>query len=381
MAIDFNIETIEPVHFDAETEEPVRFNSIETFPWYAITGKPSTFPPSEHNHDDRYYTEEEVDSQIEDVREIAAGKNANIVVNLSSNPSFNSQNETITATSIVDIEGNTISADQLKKGDNVYVTDTAVPDRWVASLSTVGNVTTATFYILETAKVPVTDVQDVGGVSVVANGIASISGKADVNHTHDDRYYTENECNNKFVTLDTEQELSAKKVFGYTEPKSYGGQETIVKILSTRASSDMATSMWAGRMIVGTEDKTFLMGVYKGESSPMCGLGAHKWTSARRQVGASWDDVYIQPDGDKSVYLGGYNWTINGGWLMVQNNSSGSSGSNHVFINVGTMSAPSWKVVPFIDDASTASNATWSAQKLNTAIGNIEATLQAIRGV
>lgn len=32
--------------------------------WDAITGKPSTFPPSAHNHDDRYYTETEMDTKL-----------------------------------------------------------------------------------------------------------------------------------------------------------------------------------------------------------------------------------------------------------------------------------------------------------------------------
>lgn len=32
--------------------------------WDAITGKPTTFPPSAHNHDDRYYTETEIDSML-----------------------------------------------------------------------------------------------------------------------------------------------------------------------------------------------------------------------------------------------------------------------------------------------------------------------------
>lgn len=33
-------------------------------PWSGITGKPDTFPPSAHNHDDRYYTETETDTKL-----------------------------------------------------------------------------------------------------------------------------------------------------------------------------------------------------------------------------------------------------------------------------------------------------------------------------
>lgn len=32
--------------------------------WTEITNKPNTFPPSNHNHDDRYYTESEVDEKL-----------------------------------------------------------------------------------------------------------------------------------------------------------------------------------------------------------------------------------------------------------------------------------------------------------------------------
>lgn len=32
--------------------------------WSEITNKPTTFPPTTHNHDDRYYTESEVDTKL-----------------------------------------------------------------------------------------------------------------------------------------------------------------------------------------------------------------------------------------------------------------------------------------------------------------------------
>lgn len=33
-------------------------------PWDGVTGKPDTFTPSTHNHDDRYYTESEIDTKL-----------------------------------------------------------------------------------------------------------------------------------------------------------------------------------------------------------------------------------------------------------------------------------------------------------------------------
>lgn len=38
--------------------------NADAVPWSGVTGKPSTFTPSSHTHDDRYYTETEVDSKL-----------------------------------------------------------------------------------------------------------------------------------------------------------------------------------------------------------------------------------------------------------------------------------------------------------------------------
>lgn len=38
--------------------------SAEAAPWDGVTGKPDTFTPSAHNHDDQYYTESEMDTKL-----------------------------------------------------------------------------------------------------------------------------------------------------------------------------------------------------------------------------------------------------------------------------------------------------------------------------
>lgn len=38
--------------------------NAEAVPWDGITGKPGTFAPSAHNHDDRYYTESEMNTKL-----------------------------------------------------------------------------------------------------------------------------------------------------------------------------------------------------------------------------------------------------------------------------------------------------------------------------
>lgn len=41
--------------------------------WAQVTSKPATFPPSTHNHDERYYTETEVDTQLAGKADAAGG--------------------------------------------------------------------------------------------------------------------------------------------------------------------------------------------------------------------------------------------------------------------------------------------------------------------
>lgn len=38
--------------------------NADAVPWSGVTGKPSTFTPSSHTHDDRYYTETEMNSKL-----------------------------------------------------------------------------------------------------------------------------------------------------------------------------------------------------------------------------------------------------------------------------------------------------------------------------
>lgn len=36
----------------------------DTVPWSGVSGKPSTFTPASHSHDDRYYTESEMNTKL-----------------------------------------------------------------------------------------------------------------------------------------------------------------------------------------------------------------------------------------------------------------------------------------------------------------------------
>lgn len=73
---------------------------------------------------------------IENVREVAEGKKQTYVVDYSYNPIFNSQQDKIEVSSITTIDNEAVSEENLQIGDNVYVLELDVPDRWVCGKKT-----------------------------------------------------------------------------------------------------------------------------------------------------------------------------------------------------------------------------------------------------
>ena len=128
-----------------------------------------------------YPSEKLVYDAIQDVTETAAGKTKSYVIHVSNevgheiNPTFNNFGNILVVTNpIVDINNNTIPLSQFNVGDNIYIVETDIPDRWVASITTNnGSVVNIKCPKLETVKIPVTDVQ-VNNTSVVTNEIANI---------------------------------------------------------------------------------------------------------------------------------------------------------------------------------------------------------------
>lgn len=53
---------LKDVYVDGDDPQPVA--KANSAPWSGITEKPTTYPPSAHTHDDRYYTESEIDSKL-----------------------------------------------------------------------------------------------------------------------------------------------------------------------------------------------------------------------------------------------------------------------------------------------------------------------------
>ena len=125
--------------------------------------------------DTQYPSAKCVYNEINNVREIAAGKTATYVCSDITNTALDSQNASITITSaLTDINSQTIALADFNVGDDIYIIETNVPDRWVSAITKSDNtVTSITLEKLETAKVPVADVQ-VNGTSIVTNNVANL---------------------------------------------------------------------------------------------------------------------------------------------------------------------------------------------------------------
>ena len=182
------------------------------------------------------------------------------------------------------------------------------------------------------------------------------------------------------------QTTYSRKILKYVATYSTPGddQQNGFRVLGDESASTgdfVGTGYWMGRMMVGTNKRTFLMGVTKNLSTNayMCGLGAHSWTDAESQTGAAWEDIYIQPDGSTAVYLGGRQWRVNSGWMKVQNDGNGTA-AYRTFINTGTNTSPTWRTVLPNQASGTASillkpsvNATFSYSYATSLNGTITA--------
>ena len=125
-----------------------------------------------------------------------------------------------------------------------------------------------------------------------------------------------------YVTLNTSQKIqAAKAIFG--NDVAFGSDSTQKNLLAVISNSNSTAGNWIGRLAVGAKNKTFIMGTYGG----ICVLGAHSWTNAQQGTGAAWEDVYINPDGNKGVFIGGS--PINGkkAILVIQNNNANTTGT------------------------------------------------------
>src|SRR5690625_4447890 len=71
--------------------------------WENVTGKPSSFPPAEHNHDDRYYTKDEAEDHVNFVRDLMEQEQGKIMTHADDEPAYlDSKVDNVTAV----VEGN-----------------------------------------------------------------------------------------------------------------------------------------------------------------------------------------------------------------------------------------------------------------------------------
>lgn len=87
---------------------------------------------------------QDLSTLLNGIAELAAGRTKNVVIDDTAitgyvNSSFNSTQPTITllkTDKIKDVDGVDVNLSDLKLGDDIYVTQTDVPDRWVGSITT-----------------------------------------------------------------------------------------------------------------------------------------------------------------------------------------------------------------------------------------------------
>lgn len=79
----------------------------------------------------------DLQEEFQNVREVAEGKTKSYVVSKNANPAFDTQDADFQLTeTFIDINNNIHNVSELKLGDNIYVIETDVPDRWCGELST-----------------------------------------------------------------------------------------------------------------------------------------------------------------------------------------------------------------------------------------------------
>ena len=93
---------------------------------------------SSSSTNDEYPSAKCVYDNIENVMEVASGKTATYVCSYANNADLNSQDNEVDVSSIVDINNNTHNYTDLKIGDNIYITELDVPDRWVSNFRNAG---------------------------------------------------------------------------------------------------------------------------------------------------------------------------------------------------------------------------------------------------
>src|SRR5690625_1356887 len=66
-------------------------NGVEfdgTIPWGSVTNRPQAYPPTEHDHDGRYYTKDEAEDHVNFVKDLMEQKQGRVATNENDEPDF-----------------------------------------------------------------------------------------------------------------------------------------------------------------------------------------------------------------------------------------------------------------------------------------------------
>ena len=231
-----------------ESEVDAKFSDVAAPAWDSISGKPTAFTPTDHTHDDRYYTEAEIDQKLQglptaghkhtksDITDFpalgtAAAKNVG---------DFAAASHTHNYAGSSSAGGAANSANKLNKNagsatQGVYFKD-GVP---VAMTCTLGKSVPADAKFTDTntwrgvqdnLTSTATDQSLSANQGKVLKGL--VDGKAASSHTHDDRYYTESEMNTKL-----NGKANSSHTHNYAGSSSAGGTANSVNGLTFAAQT------------------------------------------------------------------------------------------------------------------------------------------------
>ena len=196
-----------------ESEVDAKFSDVAAPAWDSISGKPTAFTPTDHTHDDRYYTEAEIDQKLQglptaghkhtksDITDFpalgtAAAKNVGDFAAASHTHNYAGSSSAGGAAN----SANKLNTNAGSSTQGVYFKD-GVP---VAMTYTLGKSVPADAKFTDTntwrgvqdnLTSTATDQSLSANQGKVLKGL--VDGKAASSHTHDDRYYTESEMNTK----------------------------------------------------------------------------------------------------------------------------------------------------------------------------------------
>lgn len=188
--------------------------------------------------------------------------------------------------------------------------------------------------------------KNVGTVTSV-NNVSPVNGNVSISIPTSDDYWTVGTYGDYYQL----QETYLPKRIEYMPNED--GQDYGLAVMSANPTFEYVpyAGTWNGRMLVGNVDRSFLLGTATSNGSTtadMCCIGAHTWSP-----NLAWDDIYLNTDGNKTVYIGGNNWTKNSGWFKVENSGSNSGGK--VQVNIGTITDAVWKDVGIVKSVNNAS--------------------------